>query len=311
MPHTLNNYVEHSMKTLLLGATSPIGQSFVKRATKRGLSVIAIRDVLEASSDEQLIAHHGVKQLSLDLSKHQDIQEFCFREWPDVLINCYELTSDEESMPKINTRLPEFLSQLTHHLGTRLIHLSSSAIFDGQQKQAYRPTDRANPQCYYGQTKLLAEKAILSNSDSNPVILRITHTLSPPEALGQDSFNQKVLHSAKTGRKLSLSKHNYCQPTSCNNVADVLIELSERNDLHGIYHWAGTETISEYALADTLLQRAQMQSSEYLEEAPRSEITELNFSMELQPLRNKLKTPALSLKQVFKELDFIEPLSTG
>lgn len=310
MPKTLNNYEILSMKTLLLGATSPIGQSFLKRASQRGLSLIAIENAQEMGNTEALNTLNGVKQITLDLSKHQEIQEFCFQEWPDVLINCYQATSGEESMPKVNSQLPEFLSQLTHHLGTRLIHLSSPAIFDGSQNQAYRPTDKPNPQCFYGQTMLLGEKAILKNSDSKPVILRIPHTLSPPEAKGQDSFNQRVLHMAKTGQKLTMSKKHICQPTSCHNVADVLIELSERTDLHGIYHWAGAETISEYALAQTLLERARI-PCEHLVEAPSTENAEKNYSMELQPLRNKLKTPALNLKQLFTELDFIEPLSTG
>ena len=311
MPLTLNNYEILSMKTLLLGATSPIGQSFAKRASKRGLSLIAINNAQETENYEKLNALNNVTQVTLDLSKKQAIQEFCFREWPDVLINCYQATSDEESMPLINTQLPEFLSQLTHHLGIRLIHLSSPIIFDGSQKQAYRPTDKANPQCYHGQTLLLGEKAILKNSDSKPVILRVPHSLSPPDALGQDSFNQRVLQMARTGQKLSFSKKHICQPTSCHNVADVLVELSERKDLHGIYHWAGTETISEYALAQTLLERAQIPHSEDLLEASSSEEAEKNFSMELQPLRNKLKTPALNLKELFRELDFIEPLSTA
>lgn len=311
MPSTLNNYEYLSMKTLLLGATSPIGQSFLKRASKRGLSLIAINHTAASGSKGHPNPLNGVTQVTIDLSNHQAIQEFCFQEWPDVLINCYQASSDEKSMPKINTQLPEFLSQLTHHLGTRLIHLSSSAIFDGCQKQAYRPTDRPNPQCFYGQTLLLGEKAILKNSNSKPVVLRIPHTLSTTEASGQESFNQRVLNMARTGQKITLSKKYICQPTSCHNVADVLIELSERKDLYGIYHWAGTETISEYALAQTLLERAHIPYSECLVEAPSSEQTDRNYSMELQPLRNKLKTTALNLKELFTELDFIEPLSTG
>ena len=33
-----------------------------------------------------------------------------------------------------------------------------------------------------------------------------------------------------------------------------------------------------------------------------------NFCMELQPLKNKLKTKPLSLKEIFEELDYKEPL---
>ena len=44
------------------------------------------------------------------------------------------------------------------------------------------------------------------------------------------------------------------QPTSAGNVAEVLLELSERRDLHGIFHWAGKETISRFEMGQRILQ---------------------------------------------------------
>ena len=97
------------------------------------------------------------------------------------------------------------------------------------------------------------------------------------------------------------------QPTSSTNIADVILELSERKDLHGIFHWAGSETISEYDLATIILSRANVENPQDFIKL-KDDSMKRNFCMELQPLKNKLKTKPLSLKEIFEELDYKEPL---
>jgi dTDP-4-dehydrorhamnose reductase len=293
------------MKTLLIGISSPIGQSFLKASSNRGLDVVAISD---RNSDLGSIHTQLGKTIECDLSDEQKLQELLFQEWPDVLINCTEEILDEEKMASSNTHLPKFLSQLTHHLGTRFIHISSNAIFDGTKSDFYRSTDVPNPQTFYGQTKLLGEKEILKNSSSNPLILRIPEILSSDSKSVQKSFNQKILQSAQSKQVIELTNTKQFQPTSSTNIADVILELCERNDLHGIFHWAGSETINEYELAKLILNRANVVNPGDLIKL-NSDSTISNFCMELHPLKNKLKTQALNLKEIFEELDYREPLN--
>lgn len=293
------------MKTLLIGISSPIGQSFLKASSNRGLDVIAISDPY---SDQGSIHTQLGKTIECDLSDEQKLQELLFQEWPDVLINCIEEILDEEKMARSNTHLPKFLSQLTHHLGTRFIHISSNAIFDGTKSDFYRSTDVPNPQTFYGQTKLLGEKEILKNSSSNPLILRIPEILSSDSKSVQKSFNQKIMQSAESKQVIELTNTKQFQPTSSTNIADVILELCERNDLHGIFHWAGSETINEYELAKLILNRANVVNPGDLIKL-NSDSTISNFCMELHPLENKLKTQALNLKEIFEELDYREPLN--
>lgn len=293
------------MKTLLIGISSPIGQSFLKASSNRGLDVIAISDPY---SDQGSIYTQLGKTIECDLSDEQKLQELLFQEWPDVLINCTEEILDEEKMARSNTHLPKFLSQLTHHLGTRFIHISSNAIFDGTKSDFYRSTDVPNPQTFYGQTKLLGEKEILKNSSSNPLILRIPEILSSDSKSVQKSFNQKIMQSAQSKQVIELTNTKQFQPTSSTNIADVILELCERNDLHGIFHWAGSETINEYELAKLILNRANVVNPGDLIKL-NSDSTISNFCMELHPLKNKLKTQALNLKEIFEELDYREPLN--
>ena len=295
------------MKTLLIGISSPIGQSFLKAATNRGLNLIAIS---EPSNDSSLIRTHSGQIIESDLYDQQKLQELLFQEWPDVLINCSEEAINEEKMASSNTHLPKFLSQLTHHLGTRFIHISSNAIFDGTNSHYYRSTDTPNPETFYGQTKLLGEKEILKNSSSNPLILRIPEILSAEPITCQKSFNQKIMHTMQSQQFIELNKTSNFQPTSSTNIADVILELCERKDLHGSFHWAGSETISEYDLATLILSRANIENPKKFIKLKNDSI-ERNFCMELQPLKNKLKTKTLSLKETFEDLEYKEPLQTN
>jgi dTDP-4-dehydrorhamnose reductase len=124
----------------------------------------------------------------------------------------------------------------------------------------------------------------------------------------QKSFNQKIMQSAQSKQVIELTNTKQFQPTSSTNIADVILELCERNDLHGIFHWAGSETINEYELAKLILTRANVVNPGDLIKL-NSDSTISNFCMELHPLKNKLKTQALNLKEIFEELDYREPLN--
>lgn len=292
------------MKTLLIGISSPIGQSFLKASSIRGLEVVA---VLDPKRDSSLRHAQSGKILECELTNQQKLQELLFQEWPEVLINCAEETIDEEIMARSNTHLPKFLSQLTHHLGTRFIHISSNAIFDGTKSDLYRSTDTPNPQTFYGQTKLLGEKEILKNSSSNPLILRIPELLFSGFNSEQKPFNQRISHSVQSKQIIELTNTIKFQPTSATNIADVILELCERKDLHGIFHWGGSETINKYDLATLILRRANIENPEEFLKLNNNS-PKRNFCMELNPLKSKLKTKALNLKDIFEELEYKEPI---
>ena len=292
------------MKTLLIGISSSIGQSFIKVSSIRGLEVVA---VLDPKRDSSLRLAQSGKILECELTNQQKLQELLFQEWPEVLINCAEETIDEEIMARFNTHLPKFSSQLTHHLGTRFIHISSNAIFDGTKSDLYRSTDTPNPQTFYGQTKLLGEKEILKNSSSNPLILRIPEILFSGFNSEQKPFNQRISYSVQSKQIIELTNTIKFQPTSATNIADVILELCERKDLHGIFHWGGSETINEYDLARLILRRANIENPEEFLKLNNNS-PKRNFCMELNPLKSKLKTKALNLKEIFEELEYKEPI---
>jgi len=50
------------------------------------------------------------------------------------------------------------------------------------------------------------------------------------------------------GRTAKLYTDELRQPCTAENLAEVMVELCERRDLRGVFHWAGAELLSRHAL---------------------------------------------------------------
>ena len=298
------------MKTILLGPESLIGKSFLKLAKKRGHIVSSIVEESEIYKPLKNLPNNEHNDIfKTEIQNHQKIQEYLFKVWPDAIINCIESLEDEKLMEQKNVLFPKFLSQLTNHLGIKLIHISTNEIFNGNSPKPYRATDKPDPLNYYGQTKLLGEKQILQNSISKPIILRLPKLLAKEQEIIKTTYNNSIINNLKITKKLTYSKKLYFEPTTTSNVAEVLIELLERNDLSGIYHWSGEESINEYDLGLKILEKNKSPLlNELPVQFPYKKSDNLNFYMDIFPLKSKLKTKPLNLDKIFKELDFKEPL---
>ena len=189
----------------------------------------------------------------------------------------------------------------------KIFHIAE--LFDGLKGNLYRFSDMPNSTGLFGHSKHQAEEAILKHNPDTSIILRIPDLLGTSGAGGELSFNEAILESAISKRKVQLSDSLIEQPTTSLNMAEILLELSERQDLNGLFNWSGCQAISQYALAQKVLENAGIEPTEaYLELLERRSETIIDLSMELQPLKSKVKTKALDLKEVFEELNFIEPL---
>ena len=65
---------------------------------------------------------------------------------------------------------------------------------------------------------------------------------------GDRSPHERILSALANGQKPSLFTDEYRQTSSAENVAQLIVELIERPNLNGLFHWAGSEVISRYEL---------------------------------------------------------------
>ena len=189
---------------------------------------------------------------SLPLDKFDPVIRELFDQWPDALINCAAISSPDlvDQNPQraeiINVQAARRLAEVSSHLGARHIHISTDMVFDGRSSP-YRSTDSTNPLSEYGRQKLEAEKQVLQVTDQNLAVLRIT-LVNGNSPQGDRSPHERILSALANGLKPSLFTDEYRQTSSADNVGQLIVELIERPNLNGLFHWAGSEVISRYEL---------------------------------------------------------------
>ena len=206
------------------------------------------------------------------------------------------------------TTAARLLAQLSTHLGARLVHVSTDMVFDGQSEQPYRSTDMPAPTNLYGQTKLMAEREVLKHNPEDPVVLRIPILMGNSPG-GRRSVHEKLIAAIQAGEKPKLFCDEIRQPCSASNVAEVLLELSERRDLHGLFHWAGNETLSRFEMGQRILKHFGL-PLDAIESACRDDDSRpAKLTFNLNPIVSKLKTKPIDFETQLEELTRIEPLN--
>jgi dTDP-4-dehydrorhamnose reductase len=302
------------MKILLTGASGLLGNAYAEAAIRRGHKVIALYNTTEPIA-------RGIEQsIQLDAQALDKITALALEIWPDTIVNCAAISSpsevdaDAKLAEKINVALPRHLSQLSTHLGARLLHVSTDMVFDGHSAEPYRSTDMPCPTNLYGQTKLMAERAVLEHNPEDPVVLRIP-ILMGNSINGQRSAHEQLLAAVARGEQPKLFCDEIRQPCSASNVAEVLLELTERRDLHGIFHWAGAETMSRFEMGQRILQHFNLPlnsvQSVCKNDNPEFANRPSNLTFNLHPIVSKLKTKPATFEEQLEELTHVEPLRSA
>ena len=247
----------------------------------------------------------------LSLTDDERLTRTLLDEWPDAIINCSAISSPDSvnESPReshaLNVVATARLAEIAAHLGTRFLHVSTDMVFDGTQSP-YRSTDSPNPMSEYGRQKLEAEKRVLAATDENLVVLRVT-LLNGNSPSGMRSPHERILNGLATGSPPILFDDEIRQPSSAGNVAETMVELLERSNLNGLFHWAGSEEVSRYELGLRILDRfgfsAERITRASLKDAP-DEIGNRPacLAFELNPLAGKLKTRPADLDEQLGDL---------
>lgn len=292
------------MRIIVTGASGFAGREVAMAALRRGHKVFAI-------GGTQLPLIPELKRSEcFDCTDEVKLQSLILDEFPQAIINGAALSTLEacEKNPdlaqRLNIQLPRQLAQLAFHVGAKLIHLSTDMVFDGQ-KGRYEHTDLPRPLNRYAQTKAEGEKAVLQYGREHAAVIRTT-LLNGNSFKGNKSLHERLFHEWSNGRRATLFTDEIRQPVSVSNLADVAVELCERPNLSGVYHWAGAEPLSRYAIGLKIAEHFGLSPEKYIQPLAREETRDANrprdLSFVLHPLAGKLRTPAQSLSEQLSEL---------
>ena len=246
----------------------------------------------------------------LDLGDLNGLERPLFDRWPDVILNAAaisepdQVSKDPAAARILNVDFPHRLAEIANHLGARFIHLSTDLVFDGS-KPPYRSTDAPHPLSVYGQQKLEAEEGVLSRCSENLLVLRIT-IVNGNSPSGRRSVHEKLLRSLAEGNRPTLFEDEFRQPCSCANVADALVELCERPNLNGLFHWAGTERLSRSEMGQLILRRFSLPEDMVTvgssRDFPGEDERPADLAFNLHPLDGKIRTRPAALAEQLEEM---------
>jgi dTDP-4-dehydrorhamnose reductase len=304
------------MNLFLTGASGLVGSAFVRAAQRRGHRVTGVVGTY-AGAIEGL---H--RQLRLDLANETETTTAVLDAFPDAIVNCAAVSVPEqcEANPALaqllNVKLPTVLARTAHHLSARLVHISSEQVFDGLQAAPYAAQATPQPINLYARQKVESERAVQAATAEFALTLRVP-LLTGNSLTGQRSLHERLLMDWAAGKTPRLFVDEFRQPCSAENLAEVLVELCERNSGRGIFHWAGTELLSRYELGVRVREHFKLTERQApIAKVARADVPELakkrqpSLALDIAPLVGKLKTRPQSLAEQLATLTVPPPVRT-
>ncbi len=194
----------------------------------------------------------------LDISDHQQVEEFFQNQNIDHCINCAAYTAvdlaedDREMAMRLNYLAIENLSKVCKIHETLLVHLSTDYVFDGTNHKPYTETDKPSPNSVYGLSKLKGEQAVLDFAGS-AIIFRTSWLYS---GYG-NNFVKTILRLASERNELNVVNDQVGTPTYASDLAKAILDIlksPDRSNGIGIYNYSNEGVISWYDFAKAIVE---------------------------------------------------------
>lgn len=232
------------MKIVVTGASGLLGHEVVRICT---------------TYDDEVIQTDVMPEMRcLDITDMDSITGVLETERPHWLINCAAYANvdgceeHEDTAFTLNTHGPEKLACACERYGTKLLHISSDYVFDGEKTGPYTEEDTANPISVYGRSKLAGEEAI-QQSSCDFIIVRPQWLFGPHGK----NFVSTILTIAREKGTVSVVNDQYGSPTYSKDLAKAIRLLIE-HDARGIFHVCNRGKASWYELAKRAIEVAEL-----------------------------------------------------
>ena len=206
------------MKVLITGGTGQLGKDLSLFLEKNNYEVISF------SSKE-----FDITNINLGLKIAKDTK-------PDVIINCgaYTAVDDcEKNIDKaflVNTLGAKNIAIISRKLNSKLFHISTDYVFNGEKNSPYTEYDKPYPLSVYGKTKYFGEIEII-NQTKDYFILRVSGVYGK---YGKN-FVKTIINLSKERDELKVVNDQITTPTWTVEICRQIYKLIETENF-GIYH---------------------------------------------------------------------------
>ncbi|GAA4492472.1 dTDP-4-dehydrorhamnose reductase [Pseudaeromonas paramecii] len=184
---------------------------------------------------------------------------------PHIIINAAGYTQVDlaeqavETAFAVNAAGPGHLAAVAQDLGAVLIQVSTDYVFDGHKSAPYVETDEPNPLGVYGASKLAGEAEVQARCAKH-LILRTAWLFDPAGS----NFVRTVLRLAHSRSSLRIVADQWGSPTCAQDLAGAVLSMAceaLQPDFvdWGLYHYAGSPSVSWFEFAEAIIQAAWQQ----------------------------------------------------
>jgi len=171
---------------------------------------------------------------------------------PHVVVNCAGFTDVEAcedparktEMIAGNVLIPRFLARACAQAGSRLIHISTDYVFDGEKDAPYSEDDPVNPLSRYGQSKLDGELEVQKELPGTYLIFRTAWLYGRYGRNFVDTIREKVL----AGEPLKVVDDQVGCPTFAEDLAQAILRCA-RARCGGVMHAVNSGHTSWFGFA--------------------------------------------------------------
>ncbi|MEU7962953.1 sugar nucleotide-binding protein [Streptomyces sp. NPDC049097] len=232
------------MAILIIGGSGFLGTELVRQAVVAGHTTAATYVTRPGSSRD-------VEWHSLDLRDPESIEAVVAEVSPRVVINASSGRADWS----VTAEGPVRLAVAAAKSGSRLIHVSSDAVFSGASVH-YDESCLPDPVTPYGAAKAAAETGILL-MHPDAVVARTSLITGD----GQ-SVHERAVHELAAGARAGvLFTDDIRCPVHVADLASALLELAT-GDASGIHHLGGYEALSRHELGILIARRDGLDASQ-------------------------------------------------
>lgn len=198
-----------------------------------------------------------IQRSDCDMNDLNGVESFFEKQSFDLIINCAAYTfvdkaESEKSLADTTNHLAlSKLAKISKKNKSRLIHISSDYVFNGESKIPYKETDETDPINFYGITKLEGEKVIQKTMLNNAIIIRAGWIYSEYG----NNFVNTMLRLEKENPEINVVSDQIGSPTYAHDLAELIIKIITHKNYFSetkrteIYHFSNKGEVSWYEFA--------------------------------------------------------------
>ena len=216
---------------------------------KRGMLGSVVEDLLREKS-----IPYVATDTEVDITNYDALRDFALRNVPAWIINCSAYTAvdraeDERDLAfAINADGVLHIAKTASEVGSRIVHISTDYVFDGEKDGAYDEFDATAPTGVYGLSKLEGERYLAATMNEY-FILRTAWLYG----IGGENFLLTMLRLFGERDEVRVVDDQWGSPTFTRDLASVIVTLVNGNcSRYGVYHVTNEGRTNWYEFAKAI-----------------------------------------------------------